>query len=250
MIPTPSDSSYVEGKVKKIGNDAFDFPIGSNGHYRPISISAPSSTTDAFTGQHTNENSDPTYEHDDKESSINEISTNEYWLLDRNTGTSNVSVTLSWDDMSCGFDTLANLRVVAWKDTIWKDLGNGGTTGDTDEGTVMSGSAATVYGVYALATVDTFDCVPCRADAGEDKSIYFTYGTLIGDTAIAGVTYEWSPDYKIDDTTKAMPEVGPRYSLQYRLETTNTNGCEATDDVHIEVVQLPNLPQCIGSVGQ
>jgi hypothetical protein len=236
--------------VKKIGNDAFTFPVGRNGHYRPIGISAPGNVTDAFTAEYLNLDADGLYDTSLMDTTINEVESNEYWTLARTTGTSNVTVTLSWDDMTCGFDTLTELRVGAWNGTKWKDLGIGSPTGNDATGTIASASAATIYGAYTLATVDTFDCVPCRADAGEDKTIYSTYGTLIGNTAIGGVTYEWSPDYKIDDITKAMPMVRPRYSLEYLLRATNSNGCEAIDEVHVEVNQLPNLPQCIGSVGQ
>jgi hypothetical protein len=244
--PPATDSSYVEGPVKKIGNDAYTFPVGTNGHYRPIGISAPSNATDAFTAEHINEDSDPTYEHDDKEGSINEIGTNEYWMLERTVGTSDITVTLSWDDMSCGFDTLANLRVVAWKDTIWKDLGNGGTTGDTDAGTIVGSGASTIYGAYALATIDTFRCVPCRADAGEDKVIYSGYDAIVGVSAISGMTYLWSPNERIIDNSSSTTTVYPKSETVYTVTATNSQGCEASDSVFIETIALKRWPQCIG----
>ncbi|HEX6227824.1 MAG TPA: DUF2341 domain-containing protein, partial [Chryseolinea sp.] len=36
-----SNTSYVSGQVRKIGNEVFTFPVGKNGYYAPISISAP-----------------------------------------------------------------------------------------------------------------------------------------------------------------------------------------------------------------
>jgi hypothetical protein len=246
VSPTASNDSYVEGKVKKVGNDAFDFPVGSNGHYRPISISAPSNTTDAFTAQHINEDSDPTYEHDDKESGINEISTNEYWKLERDAGTSNVSVTLSWDDMSCGFDALANLRVVAWKDTIWKDLGNGGTTGTTSEGDVQSNGSSSVYGAaYALATIDTFACVPCRADAGEDKVSWSHTAVEIGSDSLVGITYLWNPQTNLSDHEIANPDADPHSTTVFEVSATNGSGCIAKDEVEVKIVPRPGMPPCL-----
>ncbi|NOS55277.1 MAG: hypothetical protein HOP37_03365 [Cyclobacteriaceae bacterium] len=43
-----SNSSYVDGVITKIGNAAFTFPVGKSLLYRPIVISAPSASTDAF----------------------------------------------------------------------------------------------------------------------------------------------------------------------------------------------------------
>jgi hypothetical protein len=36
-----SNSSFVSGPVKKVGDTAFEFPVGKGGHYRPLGISAP-----------------------------------------------------------------------------------------------------------------------------------------------------------------------------------------------------------------
>lgn len=248
VAPTASDDSYVEGAVKKVGNDAFTFPVGRNGHYRPIGISAPGSVNDAFTAFYLNEDSDPEYDHDSKEVTINEIGSNEYWVLSRENGTSNVSVTLSWDDMSCGFDTLANLRLVAWDTTgtdEWKDLGNGGTTGNTDEGTVVSTSSASIYGVFALATIDTFDCVPCRADAGEDVVSWPSLAVLIGSEAVLGVDYEWDPQTNLDDHEIASPNASPTVTTVYTVSATNAEGCTASDEVQVEIIPRPEMPPCL-----
>jgi len=246
-----SDTSYVEGRVKKVGNDAFTFPVGKNGHYRPISMSAPSSTSDEFLAEYKNENSDDLYEHDSADASINEISTNEYWNLDRVAGTSDVDVTLSWDDMSCAFDTLDNLRIAAWNPAWggtggWIDLGNGGTTGDTAAGTIVTSSGSTVYGPFTLASVDTFRCVACRADAGEDIDTYSGQGVRLGEDATSGVTYEWAPATSLSSSTASNPVADPNSSILYKLISTNANDCEATDYVQINVKFPPPMPHYLG----
>ncbi|MBK8876641.1 MAG: hypothetical protein IPN13_23270 [Bacteroidetes bacterium] len=43
-----SNSSFVSGPVKKIGNSAFVFNVGSGTTYRPLTITAPSNTSDAL----------------------------------------------------------------------------------------------------------------------------------------------------------------------------------------------------------
>ncbi|MBK7388253.1 MAG: hypothetical protein IPI23_04015 [Bacteroidetes bacterium] len=47
-----SNSSFVSGPVKKIGNSAFVFNVGSGTTYRPLTITAPSNTSDAFTAEY------------------------------------------------------------------------------------------------------------------------------------------------------------------------------------------------------
>ena len=42
------DDSHVDGYVKKYGDDAFVFPIGDNGKYRPIAIDGGNETTAAY----------------------------------------------------------------------------------------------------------------------------------------------------------------------------------------------------------
>ncbi len=154
-----SDASHVNGKVKKIGNVAFTFPVGKNGQYRSIAISAPTNTTDAYTAEYFWDNSNSVYSHSSKDAGIAQLSRAEYWKLDRNTGTTNVSVTLSWESStSCGFSSTANLKVAAWDGTTWKDKGNGGTTGNTTAGTIVTNGVSTTYGAYGLATTATFDC--------------------------------------------------------------------------------------------
>ena len=46
--PGSSVNSYVEGPLRKIGNDAYIFPTGKAGVYSPIAISAPANATKCF----------------------------------------------------------------------------------------------------------------------------------------------------------------------------------------------------------
>lgn len=159
-----SNASFVEGAVVAQGDTAFTFPIGANGRYRPLSISAPALATAEFKATYYNVNSDEFYTHSQKDSTIGDISRNEVWLLERLTTSNTVNVTLSWDTAaSCAFDTLANLKVVGRDTTsagIWKDLGNGGTTGNVNAGTVVTASAAAGYWAFGLGTSDAYRCAP------------------------------------------------------------------------------------------
>src|SRR5690606_17154324 len=47
-----SSQSYVAGQVIKTGNDAFTFPVGKNGFYAPIGITAPGQVTDQYVAEY------------------------------------------------------------------------------------------------------------------------------------------------------------------------------------------------------
>lgn len=157
------DASYVDGPVRKTGNDAFTFPVGDNGFYRPTSISAPTGTAHHFTAQYFNANHnlgspavwDPTFW---------TVTGCEYWTVDRNAGpASDVFVTLSWNESACNAGYVTNpadLRVTRWNGTNWVDHGNGGTTGIPANGTVISSAAITSFSPITLASVSAANPLP------------------------------------------------------------------------------------------
>ena len=162
-----SDSSHVKGAVVKEGNQAFTFPVGKSippagvAMYAPISISAPSATTDRFVAEYFFQNPHLAgYDTSLHDLTINHLSGCEYWMLNRLTGTSSVSVTLSWyspsaatfDPRSCGITSPPDLLVARWDGTKWKDHGNGGTTGTTSSGTVKSSGVVTAFSPFTLAS--------------------------------------------------------------------------------------------------
>jgi hypothetical protein len=189
-----SDASHVNGIVTKVGTGAFIFPVGDNTYYRPISMSAPSSATDAFTAQYINTNPAPAYPQTSRDITLNQISTHEYWMLNRTNGASNVSVTLSWNANSGSITSMGALHVTGWStaQTKYKDLGNGATTGNTGGGTVTSGGAVTTFGAFTLASLTVNNVLPVQllyfqankisstqvnidwATANEQNSSYFT----------------------------------------------------------------------------
>lgn len=84
-----SDGSFVRGPVKKTGNSSFTFPIGTGLMYKPIAITAPSSSTDAFQAQYMYGNQPYGTA---KQTSLTYLSSCDYWKLERKTGSSNVKV--------------------------------------------------------------------------------------------------------------------------------------------------------------
>jgi len=159
---TASDSSFVDGPVRKIGNDVFTFPVGKNDSiYARIAISAPGNTSDHFTAEYFNDDPDAFYDRDLKDISLDHISQCEYWILDRTNGSSNVSVTLSWNTpRSCGVTNLADLAVARWDGTQWKDHQNGGTVGTTTTGTIVSLGTVTNFSPFTLASTSLSNPLP------------------------------------------------------------------------------------------
>ena len=159
-----NNNSHVIGLIRKIGNTGFIFPTGNSSIYRPIEISAPSNITDHFTASYYDQspdNASPTsFNSTSKEASIHHVSTCEYWILDRTNGSSNVSVSLSWDSNSCGITNLNDLLVCRWDGAQWVNHGNGSTTGTNANGTLASSSAITSFSPFTLGSSTTNNPLP------------------------------------------------------------------------------------------
>jgi hypothetical protein len=92
---------------------------------------------------------------------LNHISQCEYWTLVRNVGSSPRTVTLSWDTPnSCGVTSLPDLRIAYFNSASWDDEGNGGTTGNTSAGTIITPAAINTFGPFTLASVTTQNPLP------------------------------------------------------------------------------------------
>lgn len=157
-----SNNSFINGNVSKIGNDVFTFPIGKNGIYRPIAISAPSNITDGFSAEYFETDPNGTYDETLKDPSIHHLSNCEYWLLNVTNGTPSVNVTLSWDTNSCGVTNLSELLVARWDNSMWKDHGNGGTTGGTTTGTVITSAPVSSFSPFTIASTTNANPLPIK----------------------------------------------------------------------------------------
>lgn len=160
VVSGASNASYVDGPVRKTGNDIFTFPTGDGGVYRGIGISAPSVTTAAFTAEYFFA---PHSYGTSKDITLFTVSTCEYWILDRTTGTSNVNVTLSWVKADCSGTYITDpttLRVARFNGTRWQDHGNGSTTGDANSGTVTTSAVVTSFSPFTLGSTNGANPLP------------------------------------------------------------------------------------------
>jgi len=152
-----NNSSYVDGFMVKYGTNAFTFPVGTGGLYRPIAMSAPGNATDNFTAKYFYANPYLAYPTATWDPNLDHLSGCEYWILNRTGGTSNINVTLSWNTNSCGVTDLPTLLVARWDAGLnaWKNHGNGGTTGNTTTGTIITVAPVTNFSPFTLASTSS-----------------------------------------------------------------------------------------------
>jgi len=157
-----NENSHVDGFVRKIGNDAFEFPVGDGGYYAPSSISSPGTSSDWFESRYINSNpNDAGYAPSLSDITLDHVSIQEYWFINRTNGSANVKVTLSWDTpRSGGVTDLTTLAVARWNGSLWADHGNGGTTGNTTAGTVITNAPVSSFSPFTLASTNTNNPLP------------------------------------------------------------------------------------------
>ena len=162
-----SNASYVDGKVRKIGNTDFTFPIGKTGFgYVPIRVSnfAGGAATDQFDAEYLRGNArllgpitDPL---------INHVSGCDWWTLDRTNGTPTVDVTAYWSANNvCNgtyVDNLATLALVHFDGTNWNSSSVG--FNPPPNGTIAAGDitwpAVTTFSPFALGSTSTDNPLP------------------------------------------------------------------------------------------
>lgn len=179
-----STPSFVDGPVRKIGNDAFTFPTGkSTVGYMLCGISAPSSTTDAFTAEY--KRSAASTLGPITASGLVRVSGCEYWQLDRTTGSSTVNVTLSWNGLSpctasAYVSTLADLTIAHFNGASWDTKGVNSYTGNASAGTITR-NGVSVFSPFSIgSTISITNPLPIKFTnvkayaVGNDNKIEWT----------------------------------------------------------------------------
>lgn len=244
------NASHADMLVRKIGNDAFNFPVGNAGWGAPIGISAPANVTDHFTANYVKQVTP--FNPFSKEASIHHVGQCEYWILDRTSGVSNVVVTLSYDNVrSCTVGTTTGLKVVRWDGAVWRDHFNGGLiatpyTGVLSLGTVTNFSpftlgASTDDNILPL-TFLSFDAKPLESDAildwtttGELNHDYFEIERSINGQDFKGIGKIKNPISR-NATKNTYSFVDKNVGIEnreayYRLKQVDTDGTFSYSDV-------------------
>jgi len=134
-------NAYVDGPMIKQGSTAgssFIFPLGNKGIYAPLEITEITSSDDQFMAMYAK---DPPPIEEGNNTSLNHMSTLEYWNLNRLAGSTPVHVTLHWQDTTVSGIEDPSTLVVAYARTPtsqWESMGNGGTSVNGSSGSLAS----------------------------------------------------------------------------------------------------------------
>ncbi|MGE0568973.1 MAG: T9SS type A sorting domain-containing protein [Bacteroidia bacterium] len=148
--------SYVDGPVKKIGNDAFTFPLGdlTDSRWAPLGISAPTTATTEYTAEYFSS----AYSDLSVDVTLTDVSGNEYWTLDQAVNNDDVFVTLYWKHAgNSGINDCPDLEIAHFTGADWtKEAATtvGGSTcdGGTGTGSITTDAVVTTYSPFAFGS--------------------------------------------------------------------------------------------------
>ncbi|EHQ44250.1 gliding motility-associated C-terminal domain-containing protein [Myroides odoratus] len=125
-----SKNSHFDGMIIKEGNDAFQFPLGNKGKYRPAGISVSPNLKDVFLGRYIYEDEVFFKQYKNKSSIIELVDEKEYWIIEKQgKNQEGIMLTLSWSDETTPTELLSdpelNLHIVRWdaEQEMWVDEG-------------------------------------------------------------------------------------------------------------------------------
>ncbi|MEM9329226.1 MAG: T9SS type A sorting domain-containing protein, partial [Bacteroidota bacterium] len=171
VMVSAAAASYVEGPVRKLGDEGFVFPVGAGGSYAPISISSTTDRRNEFTAQYFAQNPQSAgYDVGKVTGAIQNVGQCEYWELE---GTEPVIVTLSWESRSCGVSNPSEMLVAHWDETNgeWVDEGQSRITGDASSGTVSSDGTVRFFSPFTLASSSADNPLPVDLEFFRGKSL-------------------------------------------------------------------------------
>ncbi len=223
-VDAVSDNAYVAGPMKKVGNDAFTFPVGGtdsygSSHYAAIGISAPSSTSHSFTAEyHAAGHANATT----FSAPLTKVSLVEYWDLTRTIGSGNINVYLYWGDGTrSGIGNLADLRVAHWNGTTWEDKGNNGTSGSAANGGIAVNGINT-FSPFTFGTINNVENpLPIKLlnfdVTKEDQSVRVDWSTA-SETNNDYFIIERTDDFKNIETVQTVKGAGnSNQTLKYYI---------------------------------
>lgn len=152
-----SSSSFVSGPVRKIGTNAFTFPIGKGSVYAPARISGAAYATalgaaSTYVAEYFPANPQPIYGTSFAAPLLN-VSTVEYWNVTKSSG-ADAYVWVSYENTrSGGAAEPATLRIANNISSVWNEAGN--ATGSGNNATfVGSSTAQSNYPAFTLASLN------------------------------------------------------------------------------------------------
>ncbi|HKO82362.1 MAG TPA: T9SS type A sorting domain-containing protein [Chitinophagaceae bacterium] len=157
-----SSISFVEGPIKKIGDDDFNFPVGSGDIYAPIGIAGGGgNVTDEFIAEYKRQNPQSTPGLGNTiENTINHISSVEYWEITRSAGSSakNIHLTITEYSFAKNLNTLLAARFEGgqWRNEGGVNFVPGPSVPPYITGTFESNNNVGNFGAFTVGTTDNF----------------------------------------------------------------------------------------------
>ena len=167
MVAGASNASFVDGKLGKIGDDAFIFPVGKAiVGYVPMGISAQPNAGNLYIAEYrrpitTSYPIDPALT-----GFVDHVSTVDYWTLDFSGSPTPIDLTLYWtmESSSNGspnyISKLSSLIIARSNGTFWNSYSVAGVT----TGNVIAGSitwqGVNLYGPFILGSIDFGNPLP------------------------------------------------------------------------------------------
>ncbi|MCR9252320.1 MAG: T9SS type A sorting domain-containing protein [bacterium] len=148
-----STDSFINGILARQTNTTslYDFPVGEGTTYRRAGITP--TATGGSTYQVEPFNSAFSDVTNLNTGTLNNVSTIEYWDIQRTAGTDAAQIRLYWNTRSgSGISSVTELLVGHYTGGQWESQGSGGNSGDVDPGYVESATAVTAFSPFTFAS--------------------------------------------------------------------------------------------------
>ena len=183
-----SPASFIEGPMKKIGDDGFSFPVGKGSIYAPVSFNSPGmAVTDAFQAEYFRLNPQTAYGVNYETPPIHHISYVEYWKLEKTAGSTAIPVNVTLTVTQYSFaKNISTLYVARYNppDLQWKNSGIALRTSGPPSPPYITGSITsapiTQLGILTLAASEpeAINPLPVNLISFEVKKINSTNALL------------------------------------------------------------------------
>lgn len=144
-------NSFVDGPIRKVGNEAFIFPTGDGTRWARIATTNVTGAT--VTTQFTAQYFATPYSTFARDNTFDHVSGGEYWTLDRAVNTPTARVVLYWQNSFSNITNLPDLIVARYTGTLWTDAGRaGGTTGVAAGPGTITSSDVTSFSPFSFGS--------------------------------------------------------------------------------------------------
>jgi hypothetical protein len=161
-----SANSFINGPMRKMGDENFIFPVGKGAIYAPAAITGGtgSAITDVFTAEYIRNNPQSVYgnvyEVLAPPNNIDHVSFVEYWTVTKDAGAAAkfVTLTVNCESFNRNFNTLfvAKHDGTEWKNLLFSARNNTGACLPNVTGTITTATAVNNFSPFTLATSEPF----------------------------------------------------------------------------------------------